>query len=83
MPLIVVENSYDPPLTREQFIKGDPDLHRCMDLRQIRWVRSLLSQDGTRSVCQFEAVDAETVREAFRFSGVTFERIWLADEVLA
>lgn len=83
MSLILVENSYDPPVSREDFLRGDEGLHRCMDVRGIRWLRSLLSPDGTRSVCQFEADDAETVREAFRSSAVPFGRIWAAELIEA
>jgi hypothetical protein len=35
-----------------------------------------------RRVCVFDAKDAEAVREAFRFSGVKFDRIWAAEQVL-
>jgi hypothetical protein len=83
MSLILVENSYEPPISREAFVQGDEGLHKCMDVRGIRWVRSFLSPDGTRSVCHFEADDAETVREAFRSSGVPFGRVWAAEMIEA
>lgn len=30
-------------------------------------------------VCEFEAADAETVRESYRLAGVEFDRVWTAD----
>jgi hypothetical protein len=38
-----------------------------------------MSKDRSRSICRFEAPDAETVREAFRVSGSKYVRIWAAD----
>jgi hypothetical protein len=30
-------------------------------------------------ICEFEAPDAESVREAFRTAGIAFERVWTAN----
>jgi hypothetical protein len=51
----------------------------CLAARNARWMRSFVTTDGRRSICQFEAPDAETVREAFRAAGHPFERAWVAD----
>lgn len=81
MALVMVEGEYDPPKSQEVFLASDEGLMSCMQARDIRWVRSFLSADGSRSVCCFEAEDAETVRDAFRRSGVPFQRIWTALEL--
>ncbi|MGZ7033036.1 MAG: nickel-binding protein, partial [Thermoanaerobaculia bacterium] len=44
-----------------------------------RWMRSYLSLDRKRIICEFEAADAEKVRESYRSAGVNFERVWSAD----
>ncbi len=41
--------------------------------------RSALAVDRRRLTCEFEAPDAESVREAFRASGLPYERIWAAE----
>jgi hypothetical protein len=51
----------------------------CLEVRKARWVRSYVTTDGRRSICEFEAPDAETVREAFRAAGHPCERVWVAD----
>jgi hypothetical protein len=43
------------------------------------WRRSSLAMDKLRMVCEFEAPDAESVREAFRTAGIPYERAWTAD----
>ena len=43
------------------------------------WRRSSLSLDRLRMTCEFEAPDAESVREALRTAGVPYERVWTAN----
>ena len=38
-----------------------------------------VARSRRRIVCEFDAVDAETVREAYRNAGVPFARIWAAE----
>ncbi len=78
MPLIVLENRYDPPVDPETFLKGDDGLNHCLAERNIVWLHSYLSSDGSRSVCLFEAPDAESVRESFRRSQQPFGSAWSA-----
>lgn len=79
MARIVVETSYDPPLTDELWDALNEKAMPCLEAREVRWLRSLMSEDRHRTVCELEAVDAETVREAYRRAGVPFDRIWTAD----
>lgn len=80
MALVMVESEYNPPVDLDKYPDPDEVLVGCMQVRQIRWLRSFLSADGSRSVCCFEAVDAETVREAFRRANTPFVRVWSARE---
>jgi hypothetical protein len=41
-------------------------------------MRSYLSLDRKRMVCEFEAPDAEAVRASYRSAGVAFDRVWSA-----
>jgi Protein of unknown function (DUF4242) len=81
MVRVVVENTYDTPITEAQWKADDAKIEPCLKERGIRWIRSLTSCDRYRSICEFEAADAETVRESYRKVGLPFERIWSADIV--
>jgi hypothetical protein len=76
-PLEVVLVEYELPAAAEvePFARR---LDRCLELRGARWMRSYLTLDGRRAICEFEAPDAESVREAFRSAGRAFERAWVA-----
>lgn len=47
----------------------------CREARNVVWIRSLMSRDRRRTVCELEASDADTVREVYRQAGVKFERV--------
>lgn len=51
-------------------------LDGCLHARAIDWKGSFIAQDGSRSICQFEAAYAEQVREACREAGLVFEAVW-------
>ena len=59
-------------------MEGGKALLPCLQARDVKWVGSNLAADGTRSICMFEANDAEAIREANRTAGLPFERIWAA-----
>ena len=83
MSLIIIESSFDPPLTEEQFLEQVADkVSPCLDERDARWITSYMATDGRRRICVFEARDAEALRQAYRLSGVKFERVWAAEQVL-
>jgi hypothetical protein len=74
----MMEQFYDPPMSDEEYSRRAAHLDPCLDQRDALWVRSYVSADKKRVICEFEAPDAESVREAFRSAGVPFERIWAA-----
>jgi hypothetical protein len=76
MPYLIVEYDHDPPLTDEQLAIDSAALKPCLEMRGIKRLRSWLSMDRRRALCEYHAADAETVREAFRSANVTFARIW-------
>jgi hypothetical protein len=79
MARVMVEQVFTEPFTDERYAAFAKELDPCLEVRDGMWRRSSLSKDKLRMVCEFEAPDAESVREAFRTSGVAFERIWTAD----
>src|SRR5262245_12665215 len=79
MTRVVMEQTFDTPLTDDEQARYAKRLDECLELRRGAWVRSYLSTDRKRSVCEFEAPDAESVREALRLAGVPFDRVWSAE----
>ena len=80
MATVVAEYRYEEPLTVEQYARDAPRLADCLEVREAKLVRTHVSRDRTRRISIFEAVDAETVRNAHRSANVRFEAIWPAEE---
>ncbi|HEV8657643.1 MAG TPA: DUF4242 domain-containing protein [Thermoanaerobaculia bacterium] len=79
MPSMVVEQTFDKPLTTDELNAMAKRVDPCLEAHGARWMRSYISSDRKRVICEFEAADAEKVRESYRSAGVTFERVWTAD----
>jgi hypothetical protein len=80
MKLVIVERTLNEPVTVEQ-VAASVASSPCLQAHGVRFVRSLISLDGLRMVCEYEAPDAETVRQANRKSGLRFDRVWTAHEL--
>jgi hypothetical protein len=79
MPYLLVEYQHDPPISNEGYAEMGKRLSPCIQERGIRHMRSWLSQDRSWGVCEYEAADAETVREAYRSAQVKFLKVRSAD----
>jgi hypothetical protein len=79
MARIIVEQVFTEPFTDKRYAESTTALDPCLEVRNGAWRRSSFSKDKLRLTCEFEAPDAESVREAFRNAGVPFERVWGAD----
>jgi Protein of unknown function (DUF4242) len=79
MPYLLVDYDHDPPITPEGMAEAGARLDPCLEVRGIRHIRSWVSRDGKRGLCEYEAADAESVREAYRSAQVKFLRVWSAD----
>jgi hypothetical protein len=77
--VVVIETAFDPPLTDEEHNRLAPKIDQCAGIRNARWMRSYLSVDRKQMFCEFEAPDAEAVRDAYRSAGVGFVRAWQAE----
>ncbi len=78
MARVVLEQSFDQPMTDEQLADFAKRLDPCLDIRDGAWARSYLAGDRRRMICEFEAPDADSVREALRSANVPFDRVWSA-----
>jgi hypothetical protein len=79
MAHLIVEQVFETALTDEAHGRMGERLDKCLDAYGARWMRSYLSTDRRRMVCEFEAPDAEAVRTSYRSAGVGFERVWAAE----
>jgi hypothetical protein len=80
MAIFMVERVFSPPVTQEQFMAAGQKLAPCIQERDIKHVTSYFAPDGSRSLCVYDARDAERIREANRTAGAPFERVWQAHQ---
>lgn len=73
---VFVERTFEPPLTEEDVRAMVALGADCLDLHRVAWQGSLLSTDGHRLLCRFDAGDADSVRAAFRGVGAGFGALW-------
>ncbi|HYT69132.1 MAG TPA: nickel-binding protein [Vicinamibacterales bacterium] len=76
---LIVEQTFETPLTDEEHGRLGRTLDKCLEVHGARWMRSYLSTDRRRLVCEFEAADAEAVRTSYRSAGINFDRVWTAE----
>jgi hypothetical protein len=74
----MVEHVFAEPYTDERYSALAKRLDPCLEVRNGMWRRSSLSIDRLRIVCEFEAPDAQAVRDALHSAGVPYERVWTA-----
>ena len=79
MSRIMSEQTFPEPLSDERFAALGKQLDPCLDVRNGTWRRSSLSKDRLRLICEFEAPDAQSVRDAHRAANVAFDSIYAAD----
>jgi hypothetical protein len=75
---VIAERVFTEPLTAESLEAVGRDGQSCLAAYRVRHLRTLLSPDGLRTICEYEAPDAESVRQASTRLGLPFERIWTA-----
>ena len=78
MPIFMVERVFVPAISEEQFMQAGKAIGPCIAERDVTHISSHFALDGSRSICMYEAADAERVREANRTAGAPFEKVWLA-----
>ncbi len=79
MERIIMEQTFETPLSDEQMSRMAKRLDECLDLRNGAWARSYVARDRKRMVCEFVAPDAESVREALRSGNIPFDRVWSSE----
>ena len=76
MELVVVERTFDPPPPKEELERRLHTPTPCYQMRRIKYLYTVVSNDGRRMLCFYEAPDAASVRAASEENGDPFDRIW-------
>lgn len=79
MAILVLEQTFETPVSDEELNAAARRMDLCLEAHGARWIRTYLAKDRRRMICEFEAVDAERVRESARSAGIAFESCWSAD----
>ncbi|RWO11082.1 MAG: DUF4242 domain-containing protein [Mesorhizobium sp.] len=79
MPRIIVERSFEAPFTQQELDAVEARMAPCLDLYDVRWIRSYWSSDRLRMICEYEAADIASVRNVQHEAEARFERAWAAD----
>ncbi|MCA8981348.1 MAG: DUF4242 domain-containing protein [Planctomycetes bacterium] len=78
MSTLIVERTFDAPLSDESLAAVMERLGPCLEEYGVTWVRSFLSADRCRMLCHYEAPDAEAVRASNRAAEAIFDSVWPA-----
>lgn len=78
MKTIIVERTLEQPMSRGEFEAQCEVARDCFEFYRVRLVRRLVSLDGLRVISEYQAVDAESVRQAIRKIPLPVERVWTA-----
>lgn len=76
--LKVQEGTYPTGFTDEQCNQERQHLLPCYAEYGVEWIRSYVSLDRTRVICELNAPDAEVIRYAHRKFGFSLDRVWSA-----
>lgn len=79
MAVLVLEQTFEHPMSDTELNDAARRMDGCLEAHGARWMRSYLSKDRKRMICEFEAPDAEQVRDSARSAGVPFDACWTAD----
>jgi hypothetical protein len=79
MPSVIVERNFEKPLTDEELKATEARMAPCLDLYNVRWIRSFWSSDRLRMICEYEAADVASVRNVQHEAAAKFDRVWPAD----
>jgi Protein of unknown function (DUF4242) len=78
MEHVIVERVFAEPVSVEQLCASLQRGESCLTMYRVRFLRTSLSRDGLRMICEYEAPDAESVRLVQQRLGLSYERAWTA-----
>jgi hypothetical protein len=72
---VFVERMFHSPIGGHG-VHGAARVDACLASHRVRWLDSLLADDGRRMLCWFTAPDAESVRIALRQARLAVDALW-------
>lgn len=75
-PNVIVERSFEEPAVLAHLQAKEDAKQWCLDAYQVKFVRTLLSNDRKRMLCLYAAPDAEAVRAAQQQAEMPVDRVW-------
>ena len=75
MPVYMIERNFAEQL--EVTLEGAAEINQINDEESVRWLISFLSADKKKTFCLYEAVSAESIREAARRAGIPADSVIL------
>jgi hypothetical protein len=81
MSHVVVERSFPTPQSDEELSLVEDRLAPCSEVHGVVWIRSVVSVDRRHMICEYEAPDAETVRNVQREAEAPFDHIWSGEVI--
>lgn len=76
MQRVMMDQVMDPPVRIDDLPAMEQRGAWCLEQYRVRHITSLLSLDGRRLVCSFDAPDAEAVRNTMRQLGTPAQNVW-------
>ncbi len=76
MQRFIVERTFSPPMSEQELSEVSARMAPCLELHDVRWIRTHLSADRQRMVCEYDARDAESVRKVQHEAQAKFDRVW-------
>jgi hypothetical protein len=73
---VFLERRFSPPLEPADVLALAAGAAGCFGMHRVNWRHSLLSSDGSRMLCSFDAPDMESARIAMRQSDVDTTNFW-------
>lgn len=76
MERVIVERVFAEPVDVEALVRKYRDGISCFEKRRVKSLRSTVSRDGLRMICEYLAPDTESVRQANEQAGLPYDRVW-------
>lgn len=73
---VVVERRWDEAVALEDIQAKEDAGASCLEMRNVRFLRTFFSFDRRRMLCLYSAPDAESVRQAQREAGMPVANVW-------
>jgi hypothetical protein len=78
MATVLVERNFDEIGSFDDLQAQEDSFAWCAQQHRVTFIRSYFSKDRKRMICEYEAPDAEAVRNVQRTASLPFERVWTA-----